>query len=182
MLQQLGAVAFSRLFGDGVSADLAARGTSYLADGVRQSLERDPERLTTVRLKPGETYTVIARPPATRVERRLAARQRTLRDSDRRLSAPSRRQLRAARKLERAQIGLDRARPETRRQRRLAARELRRGEQFDKVMRPTRRQARSHAELAEVTRELDLARGASFDRAAARRGSTRRRHRTRVYD
>lgn len=182
MFKQLGAVAFTKVFGDGLVADLAARGTVYLADGARQSLEGADERLTAVRLVPGETYTVIARPPATRRERKLAARQAALRSTARRLDRPSRRQLSAARRLERTQIRLERARPTGRRHRRLAEREARRGSRFDKVMRPTRRQARAHAELDDITHELDLARAESFERARARRGAARRRPKVRVYD
>jgi hypothetical protein len=182
MLKQLGAAAFTRVFGDGLVADLAARGTVYLADGARQSLDHPDERLTSVRLRPGETYTVIARPPASRRERKLAARERALRDADRRLSRPTRRQVRAARQLERVQVRLDRSSPDGRRHRRLAVQESRRGERFDKVMRPTRRQARAHAELADVTTELDATRAASFERARARRGTTRRSPRSRIFD
>lgn len=182
MLRQLGAVAFSRVFGDGLVADLAARGTLYLSEGSRHALERPDEHLTQVRLRPGETYTVIARPPASRHERRLAARQAALRERDRRMSRPTRRQLRAARKLERTQVRLDRARPGGRRARRLEATEERRGERFDSVMRPTRKQSRSHAELASVTEELDRSRKDSFERARIRRGAARRPTRSRVFD
>lgn len=182
MLRQIGNLALSKLFGDGLSADLAARGAIYLADGLRESASRPDEHLTRVRLRPGETYTVIARPPATRKERRLAAHQRALRERNRRQSRPSRRQYRAARKLERVQVRLDRARPDTRRARRLLAAEERRGERFDRVMRPTRRQARTRAELAETTELLDAARAVSFERARAHRPRGRRRARTRVYD
>ncbi len=182
MLERLGTIVLARLFGDGLSADLAARGTVYLAEGLRDSLDRPEERLTRVRLRPGDTYTVIARPAASRRERRLAARQRSLRDRDRRMSRPSRRQLRAARRLERTQVRLDRVRPGGRRARRLAEAEERRGDCFDKVMRPTKRQARSHAELASVTEELADARQVSFELARSHRPRTRRRARVRVYD
>ncbi len=99
MWQSLWANALSRLFGDGLGADIAGRASVYLADEVRRSLDKEPERLTTVRLRPGESYTVIARPPATREERRLAAAKARLQARDDHLSRPTRRQLRTARKL-----------------------------------------------------------------------------------
>ncbi len=183
LARQLGTVVLARIFGDGMGADLAARGTVYLADGVRQAIERPDERLTRVRLRPGESYTVIARPPATRTERRLADRQRALQDRRDRMDRPSRRQLRAARRLARTQRRLDRARPDGRRARRLQARERARGAHFDKVMRPTRRQAAVHAELSAVSERLDSARSASFDRARARRRRPLHpRARVRVFD
>ena len=182
MLKQMSAVVLSRVFGDGLGADLAGRGTVYLADEVRKALDHEDERLGTVRLRPGESYTVIARPPATRRERKLAARQRALSERDRKASVPSRRQLRAARKLARTQRRLDRTKVGRRRHRRLEAKEAARGERFDRLMRPTQRQAKLHAELAAVKNELDSARAESFARARAHRPASRRRAKVTVYD
>lgn len=182
MLQQMSALVLSRVFGDGLGADLAGRGTVYLADEVRKALDHDEERLSTVRLRPGESYTVIARPPATRRERKLASRQRALSERDHKASVPTRRQLRAARKLARTQRRLDRTKVGRRRHRRLEAKEAARGERFDRLMRPTPRQAKLHAELAAVTSELDSARAESFSRARAHRSASRRRARVTVYD
>lgn len=182
MLKQLSGVILSRVFGDGLAADVAGRGTVYLADEVRKALDHDDEALTTVRLRPGQSYTVIARPPATRRERRLAARQRSLQERDRRQRRPSRRQLRTAKRLEHTQRRLGRARPGGRRARRLQERELRRGERFDRLMRPTPKQVRTRAELDEVTGELDAARAATFARARAGLSATRRRRRVRVFE
>ena len=177
----LSAITLSRLFGDGLGADVAGRGVVYLADNVREALDKDDERLTHVRLQPGERYTVIARPPATRRERKLAARQRQLAARQRKATRPNRKQLKAARKLSRAQRRLDRTRPDTRRWRRRLAVEQRRAERFDRVTTPTRRQARLTAELAVADASLDLARATSFERARQRRRGSRRTRAT-VYD
>ncbi len=182
MLKQMSALVLSRVFGDGLGADLAGRGTVYLADEVRKALDHDEERLSTVRLRPGESYTVIARPPATRRERKLAARQRALSERDRKAARPTRRQLRAARRLARTQRRLERTKVGRRRHRRLEAAEAARGERFDQLMRPTSRQAKLHADLAAATGELDAARAESFARARAHRSSSRRRARVTVYD
>ena len=178
----LSAVALSRVFGDGFGADVAGRGVVYLADNVREALDKDDEQLTHVRLQPGERYTVIARPPATRSERKLAARQRALSDRERKATRPTRKQLKAARKLSRAQRRLDRARPGTRKERKRLAVEHRRAVRFDAVTTPTRKQARLTSQLVEANAELDLARAASFERARQHRRSSPRRKRTTVYD
>lgn len=186
MLRRLSEIAISKLFGDGIGADIAGRGTVYLADEARKALAGEDERLTRVRLRAGESYTVIARPPATRRERKLAARQGDLKQRERRASRPGRRQFRAARRLERTQIKLDRARPGSRKELKLEAKERRRGERFDRVTTPTRRQAKLRGELHDVTERLDTERAESFAAARRRRRSDRRtgerRTRVKVYD
>ena len=64
MIRFLGTRVLAHLFGEGLGADIAARGVVYLADGAREAIERPEERLGAVRLLPGDTYSVIARPPA----------------------------------------------------------------------------------------------------------------------
>ena len=46
-------------------------GVTYLGENVRKSLDRDEVAVTTIRLRQGEQYTVVARPPATKAERQL---------------------------------------------------------------------------------------------------------------
>lgn len=182
MLKWLSARALSALFGDGFGADLAGRGIVYLGDGVREAIDRDEQPVTRASLRPGQTYTVIARPPATRRERHLAARRSALDAKVRSATAPSRSQLRAARRLARTQRRLDRSRTGSRRHRRLAERELRRGRKFDEATRPTRRQSKLTAELDLVTAELDAARTTSLARARDGLGRRGTRPRTTVYD
>lgn len=177
MWASLWARLLSNLFGDGVGADVAARATMYLLHEARSAVDREPEPVTQVRLRPGETYTVIARPPAGRRERKLAGEQRRLRHRDR--SRPTRRQLRSAQRLRKAQRRLDRRRPGTRRHRHAAAAEEAAGRRFDRVMRPTRRQSAVHAALEETTAQLDAVRAAGMERA---RGQSRRRPEARVHD
>lgn len=173
----------ARAFGDGLGADIAGRGAAYLGREAKRAIDRDEVRLTRVRLRPGESYTVVARPPATRRERRLAARQRHLRERDERMTRPTRSQLRAARRLRAAQRRLDRRSPGTRRYERAARAEAERGERFDKVMRRTARHEKVRAELRSVTTELDASRDARYAEVHARRGRGRpRRTRVRVYD
>lgn len=183
MLAFLWAKLLSRLFGEGIGADIAGRGAVYLAQEARKAVANDEVRLTKVRLRPGESYTVVARPRATRKERHLAGTQRSLRQRDRKLSRPSRRQLKAARKLERTQHRLDRRRPGTRRHERSLRKEHERGERFDRLMRPTRRQTKVRRELAEVTAELQASRDERYAEARARlRRPKRRVQRVKVYD
>jgi hypothetical protein len=171
----------SNLLGDGFGAEIAGRSSVYLVDEARKAVDRPPERVTGVRLRPGETYTVTARPPATREERKLAAAERRLRDRERHLDRPTRKQLRAARSLRSSQRRLDRRRPGTRRYERAAAAESAAGDRFDRVMRPTRRQAAVRTELATTSARLESSRAASMDRVRARTGRGRRTQ-VRVYD
>jgi hypothetical protein len=173
----------SRVFGDGLGADLAARGTTYLADEVRRSSDRTPERLTGVRLRPGESFTVIARPPATREQRKLAAAKKHLLERDEHLSRPSRKQLKAARSLHKRQRRLDRRKPGTSRAARAEAKEARAAARFDQVMAPTKRHAKVLAALADTSSRLDASRDESMREVQAHtRRRVPRRDRVRVYD
>ncbi len=182
MLKWLTARALSKLFGDGFGADLAGRGIVFLGDGLREAVDRDEQSVTRATLRPGETYTVVARPSATRRERALSARRSALEKKVRSATAPTRSQRRAARRLARTQRRLDRSRVGSRRHRRLAEREARRGRRFDEVTRPTRRQERLTVELDLATAELDTARAASLARARAGLGRRATRPRTTVFD
>jgi hypothetical protein len=170
------------LFGDGFGADVAGRAVVYLGDSARESLRRDDIRLTTSRLEPGQTYTVIARPRANRRERKLAASQRSARDRYRKATRPSRRQLRAASRLARTQKKFERSRPGGRREQRLARKEWQRGLDFDRRMRPSRKEVRAARDLTETTSRLEAARAESFERARRAGKPSRRRARVRVYD
>ena len=182
MWQSLWAKVLSQVFGDGFGADVAGRGAVYLVDEARKAVDKEPERITGVRLRPGETFTVVARPAPTKEERRLAATQGKLRDRDRHLSRPTRKQLRAARSLRSAQRRVDRRRPGGRRSARAASAEAAAGTRFDRVMRPTRKQAEVHAALEDTTMRLDASRAANMDRARGASGRGRRRPQVRVYD
>jgi hypothetical protein len=182
IVKWVSAQAMSKLFGDGFVADLAGRGTVYLADEVRKSINREDEQITRVRLRPGERYTVIARPPATRRERKLAASQRGLQRRYQHLSRPSRSQLRAARRLSRAQRRLARTSPGSRRYEARATREQELGLRFDRRMRPRKQLVKVATALNATTRELDASRAASLEHARAGRSLRRRRTRVAVYD
>ena len=170
------------LFGEGFGADLAGRAVVYLGDSAKDAVRRDQVRLTTTRLEPGQTYTVIARPRATRRERKLAASQRAARDRYRKATHPSRRQLRSATRLSRTQRRLERAKPGSRREERLARKEWNQGLDFDRRMRPSRKEIRAARDLTEATTLLDAARAESFERARRSTKRSRRRTRVRVYD
>jgi hypothetical protein len=179
MLGRLRSHALHWVFGDGLQGEIAERGIDWLARETRKAVDRDPERLTSVRLAPGETYTVIARPRPTRTERKLAERATALSRLDERMSRPSRSQLRAARRLRAAQRRLDRRPPGTRRHRRAAAVERAAGRRFDRAMAPSRRLERVRRDRALVEAELAVQREANFVRA--RRGRGRIRPRSTVY-
>lgn len=184
MWRTLWARLLSEVFGEGLGAELAGRGAVYLLDEARRALDREEERVTTARLRPGESITVVVRPPATAEERRLAATQRRLIERDRHLNRPSRAQLRAARRLQRAQRRLDRRHPGGRRHARAARREAELAARFDRVMAPTRRQLAVRRRLEEVTARLEASREASLERVRrerSRRGPATRLARVRLY-
>ena len=162
MLRFLRDTAIRWVFGGGMGATLADRGIDWLSDETRKAIAREPIELTRATLRPGDTYTVIARPPATRAERRLARASRGLGETEQRLSAANSRQRRAARRLRSAQRHLDRTRSGTRRHRRAAAAEAEAARKFDRAMAPSARLRRVRKDKARVDAELDLRREASF--------------------
>ncbi|MCP4436241.1 MAG: hypothetical protein GY812_12210 [Actinomycetia bacterium] len=150
------------VFGGGFGATLADRGIDWLADEGRKAVSRDDIDLTRAKLRPGETYTVIARPPATRAERRLARTSAGLAQSEEKLSVTTRRQRNAARRLRRSQRRLDRTRTGTRRHLKAAAAEKVAAKRFDGVMAPSKKLTKVRIAKARVDEELDLRRTASF--------------------
>ena len=172
----------SNAHGDGFEADLTGRASAYLVDEARKAVERDEVPVSKVRIRPGETYTVVARPAPTRRERKLAARQASLRDADRRMGRATRRQRHVARQLRSSQRRLDRRRPGTRRHAAAAAREAVRGARFDRVMAPSRKQVDVRDRLDAVTVELDDLRAERLARIRIRRGLDRRGERVEIHD
>lgn len=161
----VGSRIFTSLFGAGLSAEIITRAARFLGGELRGALDPTDQPVTRVRLRPGETYTVVARPRPTRRERRLSAKQASLVAAFEKQSRPSRSQLRAARRLARTQRRLDRTRPGTRRHARRSSLEERRGNRFDRMMRPTRRQIRSAEALDRVSGELAALRSERFEGA-----------------
>jgi hypothetical protein len=175
MLQRVRSTLLHWVFGDGLQGELAERGIDWLAREARSAIDREPQRLTSVHLEPGETYTVIARPRPSRVERTTAQRAKSLARLDERMSRPTRGQLRAARRLRRAQRHLDRRRPGSRRHRRALEAERAAGRRFDRATAPSRRLARIRRDRAAAEAELSALRDASYRAASRRRGDRRTR-------
>ena len=169
MIRYMRDTAIRWLFGGGIGATLADRGIDWLTDESKKALALEPVEVTRATLRPGETYTVIARPPATRAERKLARASEGLGRAEERLGATTTRQRRAARKLRRAQRRLARRRPGSRRHRRAVETEARAAQHFDRVMAPSAKLRRVRSEKARVDAELELRRRASF--SAVRRKS-----------
>lgn len=167
-----------KVFGGGIQGSLAEKGIDWLVDETRSAIRGEPESLGAVKLQPGETYTVIARPPATRAERKLAVRVDALEAAERKLSRATKHQKRAARRLARAQRRLDRRKPGTPRYRRAATAEARLARRFDQVMAPSKKLTRVRSEMASATRELERSRAASLRTA---RGARKRTETSTVY-
>jgi hypothetical protein len=178
----LWAKVLSSLLGDGFAADVTGRAAVYLAGEARKAVDRDEVPVSSVRLRPGESYTVVARPAPTRQERKLAKQKAALQAQERHLGRPTRRQRRSARKLRAAQRRLDRRKVGTRRHAAAAAREALRGERFDRLMTPSRRQVAVHEQLDRVTAELDELRAERFSAVRRKRGLTGRREKVTFHD
>lgn len=172
MLEILRDLIVRRVFGGGLQGSLAEKGIDWLIDETHAAVRGEPQTLEQVTLRPGDTYTVIARPPATRRERRLAAALDSLESTERRLSRATRHQRRVARRLSRAQHRLDRRRPGTPRHRRAATREARLARRFDDVMAPSRKLTRVRSDLASTRHELERSRAASLRSARIARRRT----------
>lgn len=174
MIETLRDLAVRRVFGGGIQGSLAEKGIDWLVDEAHAAIRGEPQTIEEVRLRPGDTYTVIARPPATRRERKLAATVDALETTEQKLSRATKPQKRAARRLAKAQHRLDRRRPGTPRHRRAAAREARLARRFDDVMAPSKRLTRVRSELTSARRELERSRATSLRavRAARRRTAT----------
>lgn len=169
MIETLRDIVVRQVFGGGVQGSLAAKGVDWLTDETRSAIRGEPESLDKVRLRPGETFTVIARPPASRKERKLADRVDSLEASEAKLSRATKRQKRTARALAKAQRKLDRRKPGTRRHRRAAAAEAKLARRFDVVMEPSKKLSRVRSELRSARTELDRSRAASLRAARASR-------------
>ncbi len=180
-LQRLVDQSVRRVFGEGLEADLAHRGVEKLAKEAALVRNRRPERLTGIRLEPGETYKIIARPPATKAERRAAKRERAAFAKYRELTRPTRKQLKAATRLEKVQRKLARSTPGSRRHTKAERAEAALGARFDQVMTPTPKQARATDEYHAARDELARLRDQSFERARSAR-RPRRGPRVRVYE
>lgn len=178
----LWATLISRAVGDGLGAEVAGRASVYLVDEARKAVDREEVPVTQVRLRPGETYTVLARPAPTRRERQLARRKAALSARNREMDRPTRRQRRAARRLRSSQRRLDHRRVGTARHARAAAREAQRGARFDRVMEPTRRHVEVRRELEQVSDELDAVRRTRFGAARRKRGLEGRPEQVHLYD
>lgn len=171
MLEAIRDITVRRVFGGGVQGAIAEKGIDWLVDETRSAVAREPEKLTEARLQPGDTYTVIARPPATRREHRLAERVEGLRATEAKLARTTGAQRRAARRLAAAQRRLDRRRPGTRRHRRATIDEARAAQRFDRAVAPSRKLRSVRTELGRAERELERLRAASLRAArAGRRG------------
>ncbi len=178
----LWAKAISKALGDGFGADVAGRASAYLVDEARKAVDRDEIPVSHVRLRPGESYTVVARPAPTRSERKLARRKKALQAQERQLGAPTRRQRRLARKLRASQRRVDHRRVGTRRHAAAVATEAVRGARFDAAMEPTRKQTAVRDELRKVSDELDAVRGSRFAAVREKRRIAGRREQVQVYD
>ena len=109
-LRELGLV---RVFGRGPAALVAGSAVNWLIDQARES--RQPERLDTARLVPGETYLVTTRPGMNRAERRDSKKLRASSAKLTKQRTPNRKARTTASKLATAQKKVAKATPGSKR-------------------------------------------------------------------
>ncbi|KLR60108.1 hypothetical protein IMCC26207_110354 [Actinobacteria bacterium IMCC26207] len=182
MLQNLWEWLLSRVFGEGMASGVAVRGTEFLGKEISQAVHREDQEVTRVRLRAGESYTVVARPPATRRERKLAKSERSLNRKFEALNRPTKSQLRSARRLSRAQRRMGPATPLSKRGRKRAQKEAALGRRFDQKMRPSKQQLKVARELTATKNQLDASRAVSLQLARRKNRIRRRRTKVTVYD
>jgi len=182
MLQTLWESLLIRVFGEGMASSAAVRGTEFLGREISSAVHKEDQDLTRVRLRAGESYTVVARPPATRKERKLAKSQRSLDRKFVALTRPTKSQLRSARNLSRAQRRRGVTNQVSKVSRRKATQEAALGRKFDSKMRPSKQQLRVARELTQVTDQLDASRARSLQTARYKNRVRRRRTKVTVYD
>jgi hypothetical protein len=170
MLENLRSALMAAIFGSGLAREVGDRGIAWLSRETREAITKADQPLTEVRLKPGESYTILARPKATRSERKLARAAAALAEADARMSAPTHKQKRLARRLGKKQHKLDRRRPGTRRYAREKAGEVALGKRFDRAMAPTPKLRKVRSLLATTEKELARQRSANLARARSALG------------
>ena len=96
VLKRVRQQALDRAFGQGIGGFAAASALGWLIDQLREG--KQPERLDTARLVPGETYLVTTRPAMSRAERRDLDRRRKAGAKLEKVSRPKRRARKATKK------------------------------------------------------------------------------------
>lgn len=166
MLQRLRQTALDRAFGKGAGGFLAATVIGWFIDQVRAS--KQPERLDTARLVPGETYIVTTRPGMGRVERRDARRLAGAQQKLRKVQRPGRRTRATAAKLSRAQRRASAApvgsRRKVRNERKVEVLSVR----FDRLTTPSREQQKLEADIARFSGRMEQHRAAALAKAPKR--------------
>ena len=162
-LRELGLV---RVFGRGPAALVAGSAVNWLIDQARES--RQPERLDTARLVPGETYLVTTRPGMNRAERRDSKKLRASSAKLTKQRTPNRKARTTASKLATAQKKVAKATPGSKR----AVRNERKvevlGTRFERLTAPTRQQRKLEVQVAELSARLEAHRATALAKTAKR--------------
>ena len=165
-----------RVFGKGPAGFVAASAIGWLTDQIRES--KQPERLDTARLVPGETYLVTTRPGMNRAERRDAKKLRATQRRLAKVAAPSRTARRTAVELAAAQRRVAKAKPGTKRLVRNERKVEVYGARFDRLVAPTPKQQRLEQQVAALSVRMDEHRTRAIAKAT---GGKRRPPRTRTF-
>jgi len=173
MLRRLGQMGLARVFGKGPAGFVAASVLGWLVDQVRES--KQPERLDTARLVPGETYLVTTRPGMNRAERRDAKRLRGAQEQLARKQRPTRPVRRTASKLAAAERKAGTAKPGSKRRVRNERKVEVLGAELDALVAPTRQQLKLERRVAELSARMDTHRAAALKSTSRKRRAPRTR-------
>lgn len=175
MLRRFRQQLLDRAFGKGAGGFVAASAIGWLIDQVRAG--KQPERLDTARLVPGETYLVTTRPAMNRRERRDAKRLRATTERLEKARRPDRSTRRTARKLGRAQRKVTKAKGGSRKFVRNERKVEVLGARFDRLTAPTPEQRKLEVRVAELSGRMEEHR-----RAALAANTSKRKPRTKRFD
>lgn len=148
-----------RFLGDSSSAWVATTLLTWTAGRLGEAFRDRPETVARLDLRPGERFSVSARPALTRRERKLLdEREELARRVDRALR-PRRRQRRVAKELRAAERRLARRRSGSRRHRKASVEVSALSDELERVSRPRRGARGLQKRLDLLDRELDAERG-----------------------
>lgn len=172
VLKRVRQQALDRAFGQGLGGFVAASALGWLIDQFREG--KQPERLDTARLVPGETYLVTTRPAMSRAERRDVARRQKAAAKLEKASRPPRKAVKAARKRDVATKRAAKAKAGSPKQAKYQACADQLDEVVTRLVAPTPQQRKLQATVDDLDRRLVAHRTDALARTASSRKRTPR--------
>ncbi|MFN8051263.1 MAG: hypothetical protein U0Q22_07510 [Acidimicrobiales bacterium] len=173
MLARVRQLVIDRAFGTGAGGFVAASIVGWLIDQVKAG--KQPIRLDTANLEPGETYLVTTRPPMSRAEAKALAKRNKAAAELAKVTRPSRSVRTTARKLAKAERSAAKASAGSKRRARRERDVEVLGAKFDALTTPTAKQVKLEASVAELEARLARHRADALRSAGGARAGKRPR-------